>query len=404
MTVQQPYGTPGLPVDITGSYPALAGYVPIQTGRRVAVALVDGLIVALVDAGVIAVALALGGGSLRSNSGSGYSAGSAAVSLGGSLVILMLLLLELWALFFRSARLSGVLMKATYVDVLTGRRTGGKAFLKFLLQGALGAVSFGLAPLIMVFSTITEPLKRNWFDRTAGVMLVDHRTGRSPDQPPPIRPAAVPPPAISDVQFPWATMEAGAPTGSVPAPPYPWQQAPAASVNPILQADGLITSTPHSAHAPSAAPPPAAPSFAPPVIREMRSVDAAIADKTMLAADSVLQPGGSGPRVTLDGGAVLSLTPPSVVGRNPSAPGSHPDAVAHLVEDPLTSKTHLLLGQDDQGAWVIDLRSTNGVRVARTASGVPTKIEPGRRVHLPAGSKVLFGHRTITVDGPDGRG
>lgn len=438
----QPYATAGVPSDATGTYPALAGYVPMETGRRVSIALVDGLIGLVFYGAMMGVVFASGRNS----------------AVGGGIVLVLALVwlgVELWALFAKSSRLAGVLMKATYVDVQTGQRAGGKVFGKFLLAGLLGALTFGIAPLVMYFATVLEPLKRNWFDRTLGLMLVDHRVGRSPGEPPVAAPVSTlaPPPPVSAVQFPGASYGGatpyapqfppassfpssglGSPTGvadpyaaqvgqppaspgqppAVPrqppaAPASPsaaptWQLTPPPLVQPVAEEGGLITATPYSSFAPpsDASAPPATPSATPAphvVVREMRSVDADEADRTMLAADSALLGAvAPGAHATLDDGSVLALTPPSVLGRNPVAPGSHPDAVPHAVNDQLASKTHLLLGHDDRGAWVIDLHSTNGVQVIRAADASAQKIEPGRKVHLPVDSRVLFAQRTVTIN------
>ncbi len=401
-------GNPAAPADATGVYPALAGYTPMETGRRVAVALADGAIT-LVAYVLMTLAVLVAG----RNSGA-----ASALTL---VVSLAYLAASLWAWFGRSARLAGVVLGAQYVDVQTGLPSGGKLFGKFLLAGLLGGLTFGIAPLIMYFATVQEPLKRNWFDRTVGLMLVDLRTGRRPGDPLPAPLAAAQPPAVAPVQFPGAdgvgvpawtptprpAFDAGPPAPSatpvpVPAPPAappPWAPAsaapsPWAPVQPVVEPDGLITATPLSGALPAAqAEPPASVAPAPVVVRPMRSVDAEEADRTRLADD--LDAGGPG--LYLDGNTALSLTPPSVLGRNPVAPGSHPDAVPHCVDDPLASKTHLLVGRDDLGAWVIDLHSTNGVAVSREPGAPPQRIQAGRKVHLAAGAAVTFAGHGIAV-------
>lgn len=393
--------------DAGGAYPALAGYTPMETGRRIVVALVDSALFL-----VVYLVVGLAGLAFPRNSG----------LVSGVMVVAFLVYLgfALWAMFARSARLSGVLMNATYVDVTTGLPSGGRLFGKQVLTSAISGISLGIVPLIMYFATIQEPLKRNWFDRTLGLMLVDARTGRRPGDAPPAAPVHVPPPVVAAVQFPMAGGAApGAPLPPYSPPPanatpgtYARQGAPVAApipspaapqpsaVIPITEADGLITSTPRSVGAPTPPPVVAPAAFAPQVIvREMRSVDAAEADKTTLATGATPAPADSpGAHLRLDDGSLIALTPPTVLGRNPQAPGSHPDAVPRPVNDGLTSKTHLLVGRDDTGPWVIDLHSTNGVSVAKIPGMPPIKIEAGRKVHLPARAVVSFGGRTLTVD------
>lgn len=376
-----------VPADSTGAYPALAGYVPMDTGRRVAVALADGLIAGAVFALMALVA-----------AGAGRNALVATVL--PLVVSLAYAAASLWALFAKAARLAGLPLKAQFVDVNTGLPAGGKLFGKYLLQGLLSAVTFGLAPLIMFFVTVQEPLKRNWFDRALGLMLIDARTGRRPGDPLPAPPIAGQPPAVAPVQFPPLPGEgAGAPTWLAspppPAPPVPPTTFAPPAVQPVVEPDGLITRTPRSG-VEWAAPvePPA--SFAPPVVvREMRSVDAAETDQTMRADEPGLGEEG-GLRLFLDG-APLRLDPPTVLGRNPVAPGSHPDAVPRAVADRSASKTHLLVGRDDQGPWVIDLHSTNGVAVARGTGAASRRLLPGRKTHLAPGDTVTFAAHSITT-------
>ena len=137
------YGTPGVPADSTGTYPALAGYTPMDTGRRVAVALGDaGIAVAAVFLATMVAAV------MPRNAG------------GPLIVYIGVIGASLWALFAKSARLAGVPMHATYVDVQTGLPAGGKLLLKQLLTGAISSVSFGIAPLVMYFA-ISDGL---WLD------------------------------------------------------------------------------------------------------------------------------------------------------------------------------------------------------------------------------------------------
>lgn len=424
-------GAPGVPADSTGVYPALTGYTPMDTGRRIAVVVAD-VAIALVVVG-IAMGITL---ALQKSVG----------PLVGLAIELVLLAAMLWALFARASRLAGVFLRATYVDVHTGRPAGGKLFVKQLLTSVIGGVSLGIAPLVVWFASVQEPLKRNWFDRTTGLMLVDWRTGRRPGDPVPqavSEPPRESPSGVSSVQFPaapegWEPGPAAQPSWGLPAqaaasgpgeqpswqpgpsqdaasapwsppastPPAPqaipdpfdWPAVtPAAhpGVNPIVAADGLITSTPGSVARPTVPVAAAAEPRPQVVVREMRSVDAA-AEHTMLAGDADLEALAGGGGVFLDDTTPLRLDPPTVIGRNPQAPGSHPDAVPHPVTDPRASKTHLLVGRDDKGPWVIDLHSTNGVALL-PPGGEAVRIAAGRKVHLVPGAVALFGEHRIVA-------
>ena len=395
---------PAVPADATGVYPNLVGYAPIELSRRIAVAVADTAI-------YLAVYVALNLGVMTAQSAGFAVALFAAVGLG-------FMAASLWALVARSARLAGVFMGARYVDVHTGRPAPGALFLKSLLQSAVSGLTLGIAPLIVVFATIQQPLQRNWFDRVTGLMLVDTRHGRSPDEPhtpPPSATVTPASPAIAPVHFPgsgspvpaapWIPA-AGEP--SVPASPYDFgagasfgasRTAPAGGISQVADPGGIITSTPRGGSVPGPEPVGSPPDPAPlptPVVREMHSVDAALADSTILAPDTGIGADAMGPQAFL-AGTRLSLQPPTVIGRNPLPPGSHPDAVPHVVSDLLASKTHLVLGRDDAGPWVIDLHSTNGVSVAKVPGTEALRIEPGRKVHLPSGASVRFGGQTIEM-------
>lgn len=397
----------GVPADETGVYPALAGYTPMETGRRVVVALADGGI--MLAAYVLVAILAV----LNEN-----------LAILGTLVMLAAAAAQLWAIVMKSSRLAGLFLKATYVDVHTGQRAGGKVFVKFLIQGAVAGFTFGIGALIIVLVSVKEPLKRNWFDRVSGVMLVDERTGRPvsapvtaanpyPASPPaPVAPAQAGPlhtPAVSPVA-PVAPVSPPAPVPPSPsafapvqppvAPAPPAYTPPAPPSAPLTQV-GIITSVPG---APPAAPDPAPASvYAPPawgspaesvVVERQRSGSAPDAEEhTVLAPDSALM--GS-PTAWLDG-VRLALTPATVIGRDPVAPGSHPDAVPYAVRDLQVSKTHLLLGQDDEGPYVIDLHSTNGVAVAKQPDAPKGRIEAGRRIRLASGATVHLGQSVVEI-------
>ncbi len=60
------------------------------------------------------------------------------------------------------------------------------------------------------------------------------------------------------------------------------------------------------------------------------------------------------------------------------------------------SKTHLMLGLDEHGPWVVDRGSTNGTLVT-LADGQRIVCLPDRRVRLSDGSLVAFGDVALSV-------
>jgi hypothetical protein len=105
--------------------------------------------------------------------------------------------------------------------------------------------------------------------------------------------------------------------------------------------------------------------------------------------------GASAWSVRLPDGAVVGLDVPLLVGRNPApVPGARLVAVA----DPgrSVSKTHLMLGVDEHGPWVVDRGSTNGTLVT-LGDGQRIVCLADRRVRLTDGSLISFGDLSLSV-------
>jgi len=98
----------------------------------------------------------------------------------------------------------------------------------------------------------------------------------------------------------------------------------------------------------------------------------------------------TGERATI-GGLVL-------VGRRPAAGPSEHLARLVSINDPTrsVSKTHLAMGEDDHGVWLVDRHSTNGTTVV-PPTGRLRECAPGERVYLAPGSRVMFGERSFAV-------
>ncbi len=95
------------------------------------------------------------------------------------------------------------------------------------------------------------------------------------------------------------------------------------------------------------------------------------------------------------GEAVVAST--LLVGRNPAPFDAYPGAALHAVDDSTqsVSKTHAAFEVDEQGLWVHDLNSTNGVWVVRGDD--VTEAVPGRRVQVLDGSSVELGDYVLAV-------
>ncbi|MCD2442494.1 FHA domain-containing protein [Agromyces sp. SYSU K20354] len=104
-------------------------------------------------------------------------------------------------------------------------------------------------------------------------------------------------------------------------------------------------------------------------------------------------------RLSGPGGFEVLLTVPIVIGRDPVAAGAHADARPISVIDPArsVSKTHAVLDARTGVVTVIDLHSTNGVRV-QPPSGEIIDPAPGTPTEVAAGSTLFLGELGLRVD------
>ncbi len=107
---------------------------------------------------------------------------------------------------------------------------------------------------------------------------------------------------------------------------------------------------------------------------------------------------GIPPSATLNfsDGKRITLTETVLIGRNPR-PGSS-EVIGELirVSDPgrSVSKTHVLIGVDDEGVWVVDRASTNGT-IVTLADAQQIICTANQVVRLPDGAVVSFGDYSI---------
>lgn len=338
------------------------GGSPATMGRRVAARALDltvSLVLVVVLNGVTVAAL-LGGGSME----------VAVVVMG---LVALWSVFALWAMLARAALPGQLMLGLHHVDALAGQRAGGRTFLKYLVQGC----TFGLALLITPLS-IQAP-NRSWFDRLAGVTLVDDR----------------------------ATGDAPVDTQQVTAPPAGWQgeeshltqvglPAPAPAASPVARQGGMIEAVPFGAGAQPL------PSTAPPAVERPVGLPVAPpADRpTPIAQPSPSLPpapaGGPRPVVVLDDGQRIPVDGTVVLGRDPRPSSSLGDAALVVLADQSVSANHLAVGLGPTGPWVMDLRSTNGSSVEQDGAPVQ-RLAPMARVSVSPGAVVTVGKRRMTV-------
>ena len=110
------------------------------------------------------------------------------------------------------------------------------------------------------------------------------------------------------------------------------------------------------------------------------------------------RPGSEGWFVRLDDGREVQLNVTVLLGRNPQK--SDDDMDVHLVpaggDGRMISRTHVLLGTDARGVFVVDRGSTNGTALVTRGGG----LEPcpvGTQIRVREGQQVSYGNRWFTV-------
>lgn len=102
-------------------------------------------------------------------------------------------------------------------------------------------------------------------------------------------------------------------------------------------------------------------------------------------------------QLRLDDGRTVSVRGLVLIGRNPQArPDEQADLVQTGIENRMVSKTHLAVGIDDAGLYVMDRGSTNGTAIANS-DGEFEPCAPGDVVHVGEGQIVYFGDRHLEV-------
>jgi pSer/pThr/pTyr-binding forkhead associated (FHA) protein len=119
--------------------------------------------------------------------------------------------------------------------------------------------------------------------------------------------------------------------------------------------------------------------------------------QTHLATRSIARVAG-GWAIRLEDGREFPVTGLMLIGRNPVArPGEDvTELVSAGTQGRMVSKTHLAIGLDQRGVFIMDRGSTNGTAIA-ISNGSFEPCAPGDRVRVRDGQVVSFGDQTLVV-------
>lgn len=364
--------------------PALVpGYVAVDASRR--------FYGRLADVGIAVVAMMLPYlVFLVLFTGSAAAAGAALISYFA--LVLTLSILGIVLPIRLSAPIGYAVLGMRFIDVATGKPCGGKVVGKYFLEGVLPIVGIVVAVVTM------DDQNRNWFDRLVGVQLVDwQRPSSVADL---LGTSAQPRSAVSERPFIPAAPAEWSPTPPPPTPPRQTQPGLAMPAEPAtFTAPAAFAPEPPVAFAPE---PPAAPRSEVPRTLPEESPAPVAPEPTGGAGPEAPATGpltrrSLRPFVTLDTGETAIIDGPLLLGRDPGPIAAVPGGRPRLVLDPerSLSKTHLALGADAEGLWVMDCHSTNGTRVEHEGTSRP--VAPWVRTHVGAGDVVRYGDRSLTI-------
>ena len=190
-----------------------------------------------------------------------------------------------------------------------------------------------------------------------------------------------------------------APAAYLQQPPNPYAPQPPASYAPPPQASyapeppASYAPQPQGSYAPSPQPGPPAP---PMIVAEDDDVT-----RTHLApvgkVPGPLRKATDGWQLRLDDGRTVSVQGLVLIGRNPRPQADEQAQLVQAgVESRMVSKTHLAVGLDHRGLYVMDRGSTNGTAIANSG-GQFEPCAPGDPVRVREGQIVSFGDRYLEV-------
>jgi uncharacterized RDD family membrane protein YckC len=381
------------------------------------------------------------------------------VAIIGSAVVIGWIILVGYALAARAASPGLRAMKLQLVGFLDGRPVGGgRVVVRALVFWALYITGIGL--LIMLIVELRHPRKQGWHDLAATAVMIKERvlapaaqparaavpTQQGPPaqvsngshQPQPngargaVSPSYGPPESYASSGNPMPPGPMAPPPGQLPAPPGypaepggPYAGAAAPQGGQAGPYEGSAYATPYPG-APYGQPqqygppdpggelyvpeqqgtpmpqlqsprrPNGHPSVASPSYEAMPAQPAGdFSDQTAVASRSPYVQEWS---ILLDDGRRIALDGLVLLGRNPQPKAGEEDAQLIKIADETrtVSKSHLAVGVDAGGVYVVDRGSTNGSTVS-TTNGMSARCKAGEMVRVGEGAIVSIGDHWLEI-------
>ena len=334
------------------------GVEPGPLGKRFVAQLIDAVVPAVI--GVVGAAVIL-------QVGEGTSA-ALTTSIISWVLALAWFVLVWWMAGTRAASPGMRAMKLQLVGLRNGRPIGWGRYLgRSLLLALLTATVVGL--LVMLALLVRHRRRQGWHDLAVDSVVIKQRPL------PPARPARAAGQQRTDSARPTAAVS-GATTRapeSVSPPPGRPVAAGAPLESPLGPADSVRMRPGHATSRPPAT------QVIPPVPDDGRPLD-------------------KGWVAVLDDGREIEISGLVLLGRNPQArPGEEDAELIKVADETRTvSKTHLALGVDASGLYVMDRGSTNGTTLTRVATG--SRPCPAGDVVPAAEGIVSFGDHWLRIE------
>jgi uncharacterized RDD family membrane protein YckC len=377
--------------------------------------------------------------------------GSLRLTLGviGAVITIGWLVLIWYTLAVRAASPGLRAMKLQLVGFLDGRPIGpGRVFIRALVFWALYITGIGL--LIMLIMMLRHPRKQGWHDLAVTSVMIKERLLAPPVQPARAAVAAAqgPPAQVGNMSQPQPSgVRAASPQSYAPGEGYgsasspvpsgpltpPPGMAPASSGAPYAAAvppggsasayggNAYATPYPGAPYAPSpyqpsptsqpsgdelpspgqqAGPGPQTAQGSPSDVspEDMPEYVTSAGDFSNQTAAAPSSPYVQDWSILLDDGRRITLEGLVLLGRNPQPKAGEEDAQLIKIADEsrTVSKSHLAVGVDAGGVYVVDRGSTNGSTVS-TTNGMSARCRAGEMVRVGDGAIVSIGDHWIEI-------